>query len=116
MSKIKEQDMKKYLILFTMLIPCSGFAETVRLNCNSGSHTYNVIVDFIDQNATISVDGTQYDFISEYDTRAAYYTEEPWMRLEVGNHRYQAKYTFAAIVNTNGETGPLYMPCTEITE
>lgn len=105
--------MKKYMLLLAMLVPSVGFAETVHLNCDSGTHKYDLVVNFMEDGANITVDGTSYNFISEYDARAAFYSEEPWMRLEVGNRRYQAKYTFAALGN---DQIPLYMPCDEIAE
>lgn len=94
------------VLLLAAFIPCAGFAEVVHLKCNN----YDVVVDFLDDGASISVNGMTYNFIQEYDARASFHNPEPWMRLEVGLRSMGAKYSFATLIDDM----PTYMPCEEI--
>ena len=106
--------MKKFLLLLSMLMPSASFAEVVHLNCSFTDPAHNivkdVVVDFMDFGANISVDGASYAFTPEYEARAAFYSDSPWMRLEVGNHRFTTKYTFATMIDDM----PVYLSCQEI--
>ena len=97
---------KLHFLLLAMFLPCAGFAEVVHLNCEGR----DVVVDFLDDGALITVDGSRYAFIQEYDARAAYYNADPWMRLEIGRRDQPTKYAFGEIVNDIAT----YKPCQEL--
>lgn len=103
--------MKKMLFLLSlMLIPYASFAEVVHLNCGTDDDTYDVVVDFLDDGASVSVNGATYTFSQEYDARAAFYNPDPWMRVEVGRRDIESKYGFATLV----DDVPTYMQCEEV--
>ncbi len=73
--------------------------------------SYDVIVQFLDDGAILTVDGKKYELKQQYDARVAFYSVNPWYNLQIGNRDYMTKYSLGIPTN---ESFARYTSCEEI--
>ena len=87
-----------------VLLPWSAMADSVHLLCKTDiaehpstdpnvKESYDVLVNFLDDGAILTVDGVEYNLKQQYDARVVFYSAEPWYNLQIGNRDYATKYS-----------------------
>lgn len=114
--------MKQLLLLPIILLSVPAMADTVHLLCKTDiaerpstdsnvKEFYDVVVNFLDDGAILTVDGVEYNLKQQYDARVAFYSMEPWYNLQIGNRDYATKYSLGIPTN---EDFARYTSCEEI--